>query len=38
MNPETKPIFLKPIPENIPDQLKEYDHWVLWEAVFIEDK
>jgi primase-polymerase (primpol)-like protein len=38
MNPKTKPSFLKPIPENFPDQLKEYDHWVLWKAEFIEDK
>jgi primase-polymerase (primpol)-like protein len=33
-----KPKFLKPLPQNIPDQLKQYDQWVLWKAKPIEDK
>jgi primase-polymerase (primpol)-like protein len=33
-----KPNFLKPIPESIPDQLKQHDQWVLWKAEFIGDK
>ena len=38
MKLENKPKFLKPIPENIPDQLKHYNQWVLWRAEFVEGK
>jgi primase-polymerase (primpol)-like protein len=38
MKLEDKPKFLNPMPENIPDQLKQYDQWVLWKAEFVEGK
>jgi primase-polymerase (primpol)-like protein len=33
-----KPNYLKPIKENTPDQLIEYDHWVLWRAEYIGER
>jgi primase-polymerase (primpol)-like protein len=33
-----KPDFLKPKPENIPDELKKHDQWVLWKAERVEGK
>jgi len=30
--------FLKPQPENIPDELKDRDQWVVWKAVHRDDK
>jgi len=30
--------WLKPIPENIPDEMKAMDQWVCWKAVYLPEK
>ena len=33
-----EPEWLAPIPENIPDELKQYTQWVVWKAVYLTEK